>query len=131
MSDRSDTPPCPQCSAPMELCDPRHEKAFWTCPLDQDPPAVVLPSENIDYATALARVRLLDTFTTQGVDPFESSDRETPAPPMLFSSLVLERLQQIFEHKQLRERKGHHNDDTYQSSRTTSDQQHLEQFTDV
>jgi len=115
----------------MELCDPSHEKTFWTCQLDDGPPAVVLPSENIDYAAALARVRLLDTFDTQGVDPFGDPLRETPSPPMLFSSLVLERLQQVFEHKQLREREEHHDEDAYQSSRKPSDQRHLRQFTDV
>jgi hypothetical protein len=115
----------------MELCDPSHEKAFWTCRLNHDPPAVVLPVENINYAAALARVCLLDTFDTQGVDPFGDPLRETPSPPVLFSSLVLERLQQIFEHKQLRERKDHHDADIYRSSRTSTDQRHLGQFTNV
>jgi hypothetical protein len=115
----------------MELCDPSHEKSFWTCRLDHDQPAVVLPSVNIDYAAALARVRLLDTFGTQGISPFGGPLRETPAPPMLFISMVLERLQQVFEHKQLRERNDHHDEDAYQSSRTPSEQRHLRQFTDV
>ncbi|RXK48031.1 hypothetical protein [Halorientalis pallida] len=115
----------------MELCDPSHEKPFWPCRLDHDKPAVVLLSENIDYAATLARVRLLDTFDTQGVDPFGGPLIETPAPPILFSSMVLERLQHIFEHKQLRERKDHHDEDAYQSSRTPSEQRHLRQFTDV
>ena len=130
MSDRFDTPPCPQCNIPIELCDPGHEKSFWTCRLDYDPPAVVLPRESIDYAATLARVRLLDTFGTQGVDPFESPDRETPTPPMVFSSLVLERLQQVLEDMELREQ-DEHPDDAEQSSRTPVNQRHLGQFTDV
>jgi len=115
----------------MELCDPSHENSLWTCQIDHDPPAVVFPSNNLDYAAPLACVHILNTFGTQGVDPVGGPLRGTPAPPMLFSSLVLERLQQIFVHEQLRERKGHHDPDAYQSSRTPSDQRHIGQFTNV
>ena len=74
--------------------------------------------------TAPLGLRFADHVTG---DPIQ---RETPTPPTVSSSLVLERLQQVLEHMELREQ-DEHPDDAEQLSRTPVNQRHLGQFTDV
>ena len=102
----TEQPGCPICSKPMEFCDPSHEKAYWACPVDHEPPGIVQLADEVGYACALALVRVNDHFDEHGVEPFAGVDAPGDVPGLVVD-LVLERIQHCVEFKRMRQREGY------------------------
>lgn len=99
-------PACPVCSRQMGLCEPSHEKSYWSCHSDHKPAGVVLLGDQIGYSLALARVSLYDTFDTAGVEPFAEIEKPHEVAGLV-TDVVLDRLELCANHKQMRQRKQH------------------------
>lgn len=110
-------PACPICGAPTTLCEPSHEKPFYACRRTHEEPGIVLRAQDVDYAFTLARARLMDKFDEHGVQRF--SEVEKPGDvPGLATARLLDHLETVLNHKQMRDRKKHHDDEAYRQSTT-------------
>lgn len=106
MTEDRDTPACPVCSRELVFCNPSHEKSYWACRVDHDPPGVVLLADEIGYAFAHAALRVVDYFEQGDVECF--ADVETPADAIgVLSRRAVEGLDATYGFKQQRQRWGH------------------------
>jgi len=90
----------------MSFCDPSHEKAYWACPVDHEPPGIVQQAKEIGYAFALSRAEVLDIFDERSVGPFAGVEQPDDVVGLVVSKCI-DRLETCYAFKQMRQRKSH------------------------
>lgn len=95
------TPACSQCGGPLVLREPQFGVPYWACGKPHNPPEVAPASQDLGYATALIRSRVVDPIDRARVAAFEADSTLDPAQ---FLDAVCERLAVCIESDRERER---------------------------
>lgn len=96
-SEERRTGECRRCGRSMEWREPDFGTPFWTCPIDHEPPVIVLAPRQFRYAFAYVRVDFDNTFGDMGVDPFGGAENGRTIPS--WTALLKDRLETVYQSK--------------------------------